>query len=156
MDDADLEFLTPAEREFLQALDALGVRYLFVGMSAALLQGARGATEDIDIWFEDIGDARIGEAARRGGGFWLTRTQPPMLGGPLGDRFDVVLTMSGLPDFPSEYARARRMAIGDVNVRVLPLDRILHSKRTAARPKDEPGIRQIELALELARRLEQP
>jgi hypothetical protein len=32
--------LTPAERAFLQSLDDLGIRYLVVGLGAALLQGA--------------------------------------------------------------------------------------------------------------------
>ncbi|HUG52697.1 MAG TPA: hypothetical protein VMR21_03825 [Vicinamibacteria bacterium] len=36
--------LTPAERSLLTALDALGVRYLLVGMGAALLEGAQGTT----------------------------------------------------------------------------------------------------------------
>ena len=92
MDDADRDFLSSSERAFLLALNALGVRYLLVGMSAALLQGARGATEDIDLWFESTADPRIGEAARQAGGFWITRTAPPMLGGAIGDRFDVVMT----------------------------------------------------------------
>ena len=81
MADADPELLSDGEREFLRTLNELGVRYLLVGMSAALLQGARGATEDLDLWFEDLGDPRIGEAARRAGGFWVTRMQPPRLGG---------------------------------------------------------------------------
>jgi hypothetical protein len=37
--------LEPSERAFLEALERLGVRYLIIGMSAALLQGARGVTE---------------------------------------------------------------------------------------------------------------
>ena len=37
-------------------------------MSAALIQGARGATEDIDLWFESLADPRIGEAVRAAGG----------------------------------------------------------------------------------------
>lgn len=73
MDDADRDFLDEGERAFLLALNSLGVRYLLVGMSAALLQGARGATEDIDLWFESTADPRIGEAARQAGGFWVTR-----------------------------------------------------------------------------------
>src|SRR5437016_1752407 len=89
MDDAGRGLLSDAERRFLLALNELGIRYLIVGMSAALLQGARGATEDIDLWFEDVGDPRIGEAARRASGFWITRSQPPLLGGAIGDRFDV-------------------------------------------------------------------
>jgi predicted nucleotidyltransferase len=155
MDDADLAFLTSAERTFLLALHELGVRFLLVGMSAALLQGARGATEDIDLWFEDVGDERIGIAARRAGGFWITRMQPPTLGGAIGERFDVVLTMSGLPDFAREYDRAPEEDLGGVRVRVLPLERILLSKRAAHRTKDEPGVHQIEVALRVLGKLEE-
>jgi len=39
--------LTTAERTFLAVLSARGVRFMVVGMSAALIQGARGATEDM-------------------------------------------------------------------------------------------------------------
>jgi hypothetical protein len=60
--------------------------------------------------------------------------------------------MSGLPDFEQEYARSIREDLGGVDVKLLPLDRILHSKRAAARPKDAPGIQQIEIALELMNR----
>ena len=151
---ADDAFLTEAERAFLESLEELGVRYLIVGMSAALLQGARGVTEDIDLWFESLSDERIAEAARRAGGFLVTRTQPPLLGGPLGERLDLALTMSGLPDFAAEYARAEEMTLEGVKVRLLPLHRILHSKRAAARTKDEPGIHQIEVALAVAQKLE--
>jgi len=43
--------LTPAERALVEALDALGVRYVLVGMGAALLEGASGTTQDLDLWF---------------------------------------------------------------------------------------------------------
>jgi predicted nucleotidyltransferase len=152
---ADDAFLSPAERAFFEALSELGVRYLIVGMSAALLQGARGATEDIDLWFESLSDERIADAARRAGGFLVTRTQPPLLGGSLGERLDLALTMSGLPDFAAEYANAEEMNIEGVTVRLLPLDRILHSKTAAARTKDAPGIHQIEVALAVSRELEE-
>ncbi len=56
MADFDGASLSDPERTFLRALNALGVRYLIVGMSAALLQEARGATEDIELWFETLGD----------------------------------------------------------------------------------------------------
>jgi hypothetical protein len=155
MDDSEPDPLTEAERAFLRALNELGVRYLLVGMSAALLQGARGSTEDIDIWFENIGDPRIGEAARRAGGFLITRSQPPLLGGTLGARLDLVLTVSGIPGFEAEYAAAVEEDLGGVQVRLLPLERILHSKRVAGRTKDEPGIHQIEVALDVRRKLDE-
>jgi hypothetical protein len=147
MDVDDPEFLTSGERAFLSALLELGVRFLVVGMSGALLQGARGATEDIDLWFEHIGDERIGEAARRAKGVFITRSQPPMFGGAIGDRLDIVLTMSGLPDFDAEYRNALDEVVAGVRLRVLPLERILFSKLSAGRAKDEPGVAQIQLAL---------
>ena len=41
--------LSSAEQTLLRELGGSGVRYIVVGMSAALLQGARGATEDVDL-----------------------------------------------------------------------------------------------------------
>lgn len=69
MDDS---ILTDGERRFLAELEERGIRYLIVGMSAALLQGARGATEDIHLWFEDLSDPEIGEAVRSAGGIWIS------------------------------------------------------------------------------------
>ncbi len=40
-------------------------------MSAALIQGARGATETFKLWFEDLEDPRLGEAVRAAGGIWI-------------------------------------------------------------------------------------
>jgi len=149
MDDADLDFLTEPEKRFLEALNAAGVRYLLVGMSAALLQGARGATENVDLWFESIADERIGSAARAAGGFWVTRAQPPRLGGAIGERFDVVTDMSGLPDFAAEYACAIDEVVGGVPVRLLPLARIIVSKRAAGRPKDGAVMYALQAALDV-------
>ena len=48
-------------------------------------------TADVDLWFEDRTDARIGEAVRRAGGVWIPGNfgmMPPTIGGDiLGDRF---------------------------------------------------------------------
>ena len=153
MDTPDHALLSEGERAYLQGLNELGVRYLIVGMSAALLQGARGATEDIDLWFEQVGDPRIGEAARKAGGVWVTRTQPPLLGGGAGDRWDVVTTMSGLPDFNREYATSIALALDGVPVRVLPLERIIESKRTANRAKDQAVLYALESTLKVIRAL---
>lgn len=121
-------------------------------MSAALLQGARGSTEDIDIWFDRLDDERIAEAARRAGGFWIARMQPPVLAG-MSDRLDVVLTVSALADFNSEYVNAVEETVDGVKLHVLPLERVLVSKRAAGRSKDEPGVRQIELAIMVRREM---
>lgn len=141
--------LSPAEAAFLAALDERGVRYIVVGMSAALLQGVRGSTEDIDLWFSTIDDERIAAAAKSAGGFLVTRTQPPLLGGAVGERFDIVTHMDGLPDFDAEYANTIAVDLGNACVRVLPLERILVSKRTANRDKDRLAVAQIEQTLKV-------
>ncbi|MDX2012019.1 MAG: hypothetical protein SFW67_17635 [Myxococcaceae bacterium] len=140
--------LTDGERKFLLALTELGVPFLVVGMSAALLQGARGATEDIDLWFERADDPRIHEAAHRAGGFWVTRAQPPLLGG-MSERFDVVLSMSGLGSFAEESRGAVSAEVDGVPLRLLPLARIIAGKRAANRVKDQAVLPALELALKL-------
>lgn len=142
--------LTAGERTFLQALNDLGVPFLVVGMSAALLQGARGATEDIDLWFEHPDDPRIHEAAHRAGGFWVTRAQPPLLAG-MSERFDVVLSMTGLRTFAEEAAEAVSASVDGVSLRLLPLARIIVGKRAANRVKDRAVIPALELALTVGR-----
>jgi hypothetical protein len=145
--------LTTAERAFLEELHRTGVRFMVVGMSGALIQGARGATEDIDLWFEELGDPRIAEAARACGGVWLSGSfgmGPPRLGGEaLSERFDVVTHMSGLRSFASEYEGVRFVTIDGVPIPLLPLRRILESKRAAARPKDRALMHALEDAIAL-------
>ena len=146
---ADLA-LTGAEREFLRGLRELGVGYLIVGLGAAVLQGADTVTADIDIWFQDRSDPRIAEAAKKVGGVWVPGhfgMMPPMLGGTLEDRFDVVTTMSGLDDFAMEAARTKTVVVDGEPLPVLPLDRVIHSKRAAARAKDLAVLPALEAAL---------
>lgn len=91
--------LTSAERALLEALNALGVRCLIVGMGAALLEGAPGTTQDLDLWFGR--------------------------------------------SFESEFTRARDYDLDGVPVKVLPLERVIVSKR----PKDAAQIPMLEAAL---------
>src|SRR5579871_5356043 len=116
--------LAPAERALLAALTELGVPFMIVGVTAASMQGARVATEDIDLWFGKLDDPRLAEAARRAGGLWISGhfgTQPPAFGGAIGDLFDVVLSMSGLGSFEEEFPAAKTLELDGVPVRVLPL-----------------------------------
>jgi hypothetical protein len=62
---------------------------------------------------------------------------PPMLGGPGSDPFDVVIRMDGLAKFSEEWKRALEIKIGKLRLKVLPLERILLSKQAANRPKDQ-------------------
>jgi len=122
---------------------------MIVGLTAAIAQGANTVTRDIDLWFETIADPGIGPAAKAAGGMWISGfgLMPAQLGGALGDRFDVVNHMSGLDRFEVEYKRAKTVTIDGVSVSVLPLDRILVSKRAADRLKDRAVIPALEEAL---------
>lgn len=141
--------LTAAEKTLLEGLHALGVRYLVVGMGAALLEGASGTTQDLDLWFGSIDAMRVGEAARRAGGFYTPGfgMQPPAIGGDGLDRVDLVLTASGLDPFDDEYARANVYELDGLQVRVLPLARVIASKRAANRPKDAAQLPILEATL---------
>ena len=145
----DAFVLTDAERQFLSELDRQGLRFMVVGLMAASLQGADTTTIDIDLWFESTADPRIGRAATAAGGLFSSGfgLMPARLGGVLGDRFDVVLQMSGLGSFDEEYRRARPITVEGVRVHVLPLDRVLASKRAANRAKDLAVIPALEAAL---------
>jgi predicted nucleotidyltransferase len=143
--------LTPAERTFLKHLDALGVRYLIIGMAAAIMEGAPGTTVDLDVWFETPfpDPYKVQQAARLAGGFYLSGigSVAPRVGGESLRRVDVVSTAQGLAAFDEEYARAQRYRLDDMEVRVLPLERVAHSKRTANRAKDRAQLPAIEAAL---------
>jgi len=141
--------LSDAERRFLEELNRRAVRYLIVGLSAAIMQGANTATRDIDLWFATISDPAIGPAAEAAGGIWVSGfgMMPAQLGGVLGDRFDVVNQVSGIGAFEDEYPDAVSAMIDGVPVKILPLARILASKRAANRPKDQAAIPALEEAL---------
>jgi hypothetical protein len=143
--------LSPAERRFLEALSDRGVRFMVVGLGAAVLQGATVATHDIDLWFEQLGDPRIAEAAREAGGLYVPSTfgmQLPTIGGDqLGDRFDVVTHMHGLGSFVEEWANSREIDLDGIPVRVLSLSRVVESKRATGRAKDVAALPALEAAL---------
>ncbi len=141
--------LTPAERALFEALNSLGIRYLIMGMGAALLEGAPGTTQDLDIWVGSIDEAKLREAATKAGGIYTSGfgMQPPAIGGKDLDRVDLVLLPSGLDSFDQEFARAGEYDLDGVPVRVLPLARVVASKRAAKRPKDLAQLPMLEAAL---------
>jgi hypothetical protein len=145
--------LTPAERALLEALNALGVQYLIVGMGAEVIEGAPGTTQDLDLWFGRLDGEQLSEAARRAGGVYTSGfgLQPPAVGGEGLDRVDIVLTASGLESFEREFMRGREYVLDGVRVKVLPLDRVIASKRAAQRPKDTAQLPMLEAALEALR-----
>lgn len=141
--------LTPAERALLRALTRRGVRFLVIGMGAAVLQGAPVATQDLDLWFERVDDERIKLAAQDAEGFWISGLgmQPPAFGGPELARIDVVLTAHGLDAFAVEYERSVERQVDDLTLRILPLARVIANKRATHRLKDTAQLPILEATL---------
>lgn len=131
------------EVAFLQELLRQKVDFMVVGLSAAALQGAPVVTQDVDLWFRDLGDPGLARALRRVRGSYVPRMalHPPMFAGPGLALFDIVVHMHGLEAFDAERERAIRVPLGRFKVPVLPLERILASKQALGRPKDRLVLR---------------
>jgi hypothetical protein len=150
--------LTDKEARFLQALVEEGVDFLVVGLAAAALQGAPAVTQDIDLWFRDLSDPGLRRALRRVGATYVPPSpqNPPLLAGGDAGLFDVVVKMHGLGSFAQEARRALRIPIGAVEVRVLPLARIIASKKATGRPKDRAILPALEDALRVLQSRKRP
>lgn len=144
---------TAREEAFLAALVKEEVPFLVVGLSAAALQGAPAVTQDIDLWIADLSDPRFRRALREVGGTYVPPgiNNPPLLVGAGVELFDVVLHMHGLESFESEAKRAVRIRVGRVDIPLLPLDRIIKSKRASGRPKDRAILPVLEDTLRVLR-----
>ena len=130
--------LSESELRLLASLLRHKVRFMVVGLSAAALQGAPVVTEDVDLWFDDLGGGKLSLALAKVGAAYVPPfgLNPPMLAGAGSEPFDVVIRMDGLGKFAAEWKRAVAIKVGRVRLKVLPLDRILASKQAAGRPKD--------------------
>jgi hypothetical protein len=145
------------EARFLQALVDEEVEFLVVGLAAAALQGAPAVTQDIDLWFRDLSDPALQRALRRAGATSVPPSlqNPPLLAGGDAILF-VVVNMHGLGSFTQEARRALRVPVGAVEVRVLPLSRVIASKKATDRPKDRAILPALEDALRVLQSRKRP
>jgi hypothetical protein len=131
----------PFSEDEIRLLDTLlkhKVRFMVVGLSAAALQGAPVVTQDVDLWFEKLGEDKISLALREVGAAYVPPSinNPPMLAGAGSELFDIVIRMDGLGTFEAEFNACIEIPLGRYKLKVLPLERILASKIAANRPKD--------------------
>lgn len=145
--------LTDEQLAFLASLEKHQVAYLVAGMSAAILQGVPGTTQDIDLWIGPGQTDALAAACRSVGGVYVWRGNPPVISGPGLEDFDLVWNPQGLKTFheESESYEAVELAPGLV-VPVLPLDRVIASKKTANRPKDRAQLPTLRDALALLKK----
>lgn len=144
---------TSKEIALFKALKKRRTPFLVVGLSAATLQGAPVVTQDIDVWFKNLSDPRFREALKDVGGFYVPPfgLNPPQIGGEGLDLVDIVILVSGLKDFDDEYRSCKHIKMGGVTLPVLPLERIIESKRALGRKKDLAVLPALEDALKAIR-----
>ena len=93
-----------SEIRLLTALLRARVPFMVVGLSAATMQGAPVVTQDVDLWFEKLGDPKISQALQSVGAAYVppSNLNPPMLAGAGAELFDIVIRMDGLGSFADE------------------------------------------------------
>lgn len=130
---------------------------MVVGLSAATLQGAPVVTQDVDLWFENLGEPKMSSALQEVGAAYVPPSihNPPMLAGKGAELFDIVIRMDGLGTFADEIKNCVEILLGRQKLKVLSLERILASKIAANRAKDKltiPVLRDALAATQMVRR----
>ena len=109
-------------------------------------------TRDVDIWV-DLSTRqymRLWQIVCGLGGTALSQTLYVLEDGKL---VNFVFEVNGLRSFAAEYRHALMMRIEDLAVKVLPLRRVLKSKKTILREKDLPHIPHLEKMLRAQRQV---
>ncbi len=130
---------TDKEVRFFQELQKRKVPFIVVGLSAAVLQGAPVSTQDVDLWFKDLSDSKFQSAVKAIGAIYVPPIghQPPLIAGKNLEFIDLVVEVHGLKKFEQEYEKCKKLRIGALTIRILPLERIIKSKEYLKRPKDK-------------------
>ncbi len=150
---ADNRIFTAKELSFLRELTRNKVPFMIVGLSAAALQGAPMVTQDVDLWFRNIDHPGIRKALNKLGGTLVEpiALNPPMFAGKNVEYFDIVLTVHGVDSFDKEVKAAVKVPFAGFSVCVLPLERIIASKRFLNREKDRMALPALKTALKTKR-----
>lgn len=140
--------ITAAELELLRGLVRENVRFMVVGLGAAVIQDADLATKDLDLWFESTSHPGVAAAAAAAGGTLVWRSTPPVFSGEGLESIDIVLKCDGLASFDEEYENALDVLLVEgLVIKVLPIARVLASKKAAGRRKDLAAIPALEAAI---------
>jgi hypothetical protein len=126
--------LDPVAR-LLEALEVEDIRFMLIGMSAAIVQGVMETTLHVDLWMDlpSRQYMRVQNIARKTGATMGASTVAFLEDGtPLNFVFEV----TGLGSFASELKHSKRLEYHGKRIAVLKLERILKNKETIRRDKD--------------------
>ena len=128
---------SPSEKKLFTALVDSEIKFLIVRQTEAILQGAITTTQDVDIWVRDLGSDAFNEVVKSVGAVYIPPAvagmNPPMLAPSEFGTVDLVTGMSGLDDFDSEYKGAISMDVSGLKLMLLPLERVIVSKKLPIR-----------------------
>jgi hypothetical protein len=122
-------------------------------MKAAVLQGVLTTTFDTDIWV-DLSSreyVRLMNLVLQQGGTAVRQTVYALADGQL---VNFLFQVNGIGSFAREFKGALTLRLEGLRVKVLPLSRILKSKKTILRDKDKLHILLIERVLRGRRQAE--
>lgn len=137
---------------FLKALRQEGIDCILIGAMAAIRQGAPLMTVDYDFWVRlpERQYVRLLTIVQRQGGTIRARTLYELSDGT---QVNAIFQPDGLQSFQSEWQRCPTGQLEGVPLRILPLTRVIASKRAAGRDKDLAVLPVLERTLRLAKRL---
>jgi hypothetical protein len=121
-------------------------------MTAAVYQGVMLNTMDTDIWVDlpTRQYMRLWDIIRSQGGSALSQTLYVLADGKV---VNFIFEVTGLRDFAAEYRNALTVKLEGMAVKILPLSRILKSKKAILRDKDLVHIPHIEQVLRAQKKL---
>src|SRR6185369_16343903 len=136
---------------FLKALIAEKIDCILIGGMAAIGQGAPVTTIDYDLWVRlpERQYVRLLTITQRLGGTIRAQTVYELSDGT---QVNAVFSPDGLRSFETEWKQCRIGKIEGVSIRVLPLARIIASKRAANREKDIAVLPILERTLRMEKR----
>jgi hypothetical protein len=141
----DARSTSPLAR-LIQSLGEEKIRFQIVGMTAAVLQGVTLTTLDTDIWVDLPSRQyfRLMNLCIKQGATALTPTVYVLGDGKV---INFLFEVNGIHGFKREYKGSITRKIEGLPVQVLPLERILASKKAIMREKDQAHILYIERVL---------
>ena len=122
-------------------------------MTAAVYQGVMLNTMDTDIWVDlpTRQYMRLWNVIRAQGGSALSQTLYVLADGKV---VNFLFAVTGLRSFATEYRSALLGKMEGLSVKILPLARILKSKKAVMREKDQAHIPHIERVLKARKKLD--
>jgi hypothetical protein len=120
-------------------------------MSAAILQGCPATTLDTDLWI-DLPPRQYMQVLRLCQTLGATVRANTVVDLSDGSVVNFLYRVDGLSSFDREFRGARRLKWLGTTVRVIPLARILQSKKVVGRPKDLAHLPLLEQTIRLRKR----